>query len=297
MRSPNIPRLAPLPLLCWLLCCAAMAGADASFEEGILLIDHPPLHADASVRTPSKPTDWKPRKTLFILATKQSNGETWYCVSAQPPTTKGEPSRTAWLPEAYLAPPPIPIDGSEDAPVASIPVDRHHGLPPDYQPADLVSIRKVWRYQDKINYRLRREAAAALDRMLQAAREEGIRMWVLSAYRSWDKQQHLYEHRLRKSGRHQSTVARPGHSEHQLGLAVDLTDGNLETLLKPAFADTRAGRWLRKNAPRFGFAQSYTSANQSRTGFSAEPWHYRYWGTQEALQQHQQAFAPDPSQP
>jgi LAS superfamily LD-carboxypeptidase LdcB len=70
----------------------------------------------------------------------------------------------------------------------------------------------------------------------------------------------------------------PGYSEHQLGTTVNLCGLDLKTVLNPDFDRTREGRWLRKNAPRFGFYQSYTRENQHLTGYVPEPWHYRfYW--------------------
>jgi len=149
-------------------------------------------------------------------------------------------------------------------------------LPPEYEPADLVSVGP--RHEPEIDYRLRREAAQALEALLAAARADGVTLYVVSAYRSWDRQQINYQNKLARAGWNQDTVARPGHSEHQLGTAVDLTDGDETTLLEESFGRTRAGRWLRENAARFGFAQSYTDANRARTGYAPEPWHFRYWG-------------------
>jgi D-alanyl-D-alanine carboxypeptidase len=85
-------------------------------------------------------------------------------------------------------------------------------------------------------------------------------------------------------------VAKPGHSEHQLGTAVDVAGADDETVLKTEFGDTPAGKWLTAHAPAFGFAISYTAANRATTGYIPEPWHYRYVGSA-ARARHEAALA------
>ncbi len=81
----------------------------------------------------------------------------------------------------------------------------------------------------------------------------------------------------------QNKVAKPGHSEHQLGTTVDLCGLDPKTVLNPNFNLTKEGRWLRENASRFGFYQSYTKENQHLTGYIPEPWHYRFLGEKRNL--------------
>jgi LAS superfamily LD-carboxypeptidase LdcB len=210
----------------------------------------------------------------------------WARVRAPEEETEG------WLPGAFLAPAPEPVESATPGRIGDERVDRWHGLPPDYAPDDLVSVGP--RYDDAVNYQLRAEAAAALEALVAAAAGDGIRLYVISAYRPWSKQQQLYQGKLRRSGWVQDTVARPGHSEHQLGTTVDLTDGDEETLLRESFGDSKAGRWLRENAWMYGFAQSYTRHNQPETGYAPEPWHYRYWGPDRARARHAEALGEQP---
>jgi D-alanyl-D-alanine carboxypeptidase len=155
-------------------------------------------------------------------------------------------------------------------------VDRTHGLPADYAPIDLVAVEHGM--EPKRVYQLRRAAADAWARMHEAARADGIELRVVSAYRSYQDQERVYKNKVERDGPDQNTVAAPGHSEHQLGTAIDIAGPDAATVLEFAFGETPAGKWLRARAPEFGFAVSYTDANRSTTGYAAEPWHYRYVG-------------------
>ena len=78
-------------------------------------------------------------------------------------------------------------------------------------------------------------------------------------------------------------MAKPGHSEHQLGTTVDLCGLDPATVADPAFGLTREGQWLESNAARFGFRLSYTPQNTRQTGYVPEPWHYRYIGRKSSV--------------
>jgi LAS superfamily LD-carboxypeptidase LdcB len=193
-----------------------------------------------------------------------------------------------WLPEALLAPRPQAISPDKLAQVGEELVDRYHGISAEYEPRDLVEISGGYE-KDRV-YQLRREAAEAYERLRTAARREGIKLQVVSAYRSYATQRTVYLNKLERSGWNQTTVAKPGHSEHQLGTAVDFTDGDEESMLRESFGECRAGIWLRENAPKFGYAVSYTEANREKTGYSPEPWHYRYYGPELAPLHHASAL-------
>lgn len=156
-------------------------------------------------------------------------------------------------------------------------VDKDSSLPQDYVPDDLVKIDQRWNYHtpDYPKY-LRRYVVYKLEQMLKNAEEQGIHIRVFSAYRSYKKQRYLYLQELNRSGKNQNSVAKPGHSEHQLGTAVDLCGLNPVSVLNHNFTLTNESQWLKKNAQRFGFYQSYTEENQPETGYMPEPWHYRY---------------------
>lgn len=196
--------------------------------------------------------------------------------------------RSGWLPEALLAPPPqsVPADALEH--IGAEPVDRFHGLPPDYAPADLVEVH--FGYEHDRTYTLRREAALACEKMIRSARLKGLSIQIVSAYRSYEKQREVYLAKLKRSGWKQETVARPGHSEHQLGTTVDLTGANEAALLQQSFGQEPEGIWLREHAPEFGFAVSYTEHNAATTGYAPEPWHFRYFGPALAAERHAAAL-------
>jgi hypothetical protein len=129
----------------------------------------------------------------------------------------------------------------------------------DYSPPDL-RVAKVFGQQVP----LRDFVVGPLRSLLAAASGEGVRLWVTSAYRSFADQERL----LAANPDSEDAVARAGHSEHQLGTAVDLG------------GDTD---WLRLNAPRFGFVQSYPADRSPQwTCYRAEPWHFRYFGAERA---------------
>ena len=124
------------------------------------------------------------------------------------------------------------------------------------------------------------EAAAALSEMLEAARSAGHDMRVRSAYRSYQEQVVTHRYWTSVLGEEEAgrRSARPGHSEHQLGVAVDLTSASVGWELEPEFGATAEGRWLNLNARRFGFVESYPEGAEAITGYRYEPWHLRYIG-------------------
>ncbi|MCI5602531.1 MAG: M15 family metallopeptidase [Clostridiales bacterium] len=100
----------------------------------------------------------------------------------------------------------------------------------------------------------------------------------ISAFRSYDRQKELYENSVREHGREYaySHVAMPGTSEHQTGLAIDVSCPGVDYDLCEEFEKTPEGIWLKKNASYFGFTFSFTNENSSFTGYVSEPWHIRY---------------------
>lgn len=110
-------------------------------------------------------------------------------------------------------------------------------------------------------------------------------MSVLSSYRSYSTQVNTYNGWVQRSGQEAADTfsARPGHSEHQLGLAVDLGDQNVPSCnLEECFGDTQGGKWLESNAHKYGFIIRYQEGKQAITGFIYEPWHLRYVGVEAA---------------
>ena len=134
------------------------------------------------------------------------------------------------------------------------------------------------------------QAAEGLEKMFLAAKEEEkIQLLAVSGYRSYAKQDRIYEKKAKKVGEEGADeyVAKPGTSEHQLGLAMDLGEKDVHTSLTASFANTKAGLWLAGNAHRFGFIIRYQLGWEEITGYQYEPWHVRYVGIDHATKMHQ----------
>lgn len=142
--------------------------------------------------------------------------------------------------------------------------------------------RKDWAPSDLVDFegqQLRAEAAQAARTMMDAAKAEGVTLTVSSAYRSYAVQQQTYQHWVSVNGQKvaDQLSARPGYSEHQTGLAIDFSSPE-GCRLEECYEDTRAGRWLAKNAQNYGFILRFPKGQQAVTGYLFEPWHYRYLG-------------------
>ena len=137
---------------------------------------------------------------------------------------------------------------------------------------------------------MRDEAAAALEEMFAACKEEtGVTLISVSGYRSYSKQNNIYQRKLRSvkkdEAKAQEYVAPPGASEHQLGLAMDIGQRN-KIHLEESFRDTEGGKWCRENCWRFGFILRYDEPWEEVTGYKYEPWHFRYVGKELAKEIH-----------
>ncbi|MBI1290119.1 hypothetical protein GC173_02580 [bacterium] len=158
-------------------------------------------------------------------------------------------------------------------------VNRWWGLPADYEPTDLVDIPSAYHMgREDRRYLLRTAAVESLVAMLAEARNHGIDIRAGSTYRSWTYQKGLFDRAVEKDGPSQRYSAPPGHSEHQLGTAADLTDVGGRHFIEESFGDTPHYRWLVEHAAAYGWRQSYTVDNIPQTGYICEPWHWRYHG-------------------
>lgn len=142
--------------------------------------------------------------------------------------------------------------------------------------------QKDWAPSDLVDFegqQLRAEAAQAARTMVDAAKAEGVTLTVSSAYRSYAVQQQTYQHWVSVNGQKvaDQLSARPGYSELQTGLAIDFSSPE-GCRLEECYEDTRAGRWLAKNAQNYGFILRFPKGQQAVTGYLFEPWHYRYLG-------------------
>jgi D-alanyl-D-alanine carboxypeptidase len=170
----------------------------------------------------------------------------------------------------------LPIEADPDTDWAALVVDTGHALPADYAPTDLVPVSQAgFATRDDVRSFVIPDLAA----LRAAAEANGTPMVVVSGYRSFGYQQQLFADRVAQVGEQEAALrtARPGHSEHQLGTAVDVLDpGSAD--LTPAFATTALSRWLTEHAHEFGFVISYPDGARARTCYEYEPWHLRYVG-------------------
>ncbi len=139
--------------------------------------------------------------------------------------------------------------------------------------------------------RLREETAAALEEMYAACKEEtGRTLTSVSGYRAYSSQMSIWKRKLRSVKgnveKAQEYVAPPGASEHQTGLVMDVGQKAANNL-EEAFGKTEGGRWMRENSWRFGFVLRYDQGWEDITGYSFEPWHFRYVGREHAKAIHE----------
>ena len=128
-------------------------------------------------------------------------------------------------------------------------------------------------------------AKAALEKMLEAGKAVGYDYDAFSGYRSYEYQKTLYNRYVNRDGKANADrySARPGHSEHQTGLAFDIGEkGRQDLWLTAEFGETPAGQWLMNNAHLYGFILRYPQGKENITGFMYESWHYRYVGVEHA---------------
>ena len=129
-----------------------------------------------------------------------------------------------------------------------------------------------------------REAADAFNKMAGDALAEGYEIVATTAYRSYNFQNYLYNSYVEREGQAAADTfsARPGKSEHQTGLAADVTSASVNYRLISDFGDTEEGKWLAENCYKYGFIMRYQKGKEDITGYIYEPWHVRYVGQKAA---------------
>jgi D-alanyl-D-alanine carboxypeptidase len=164
-------------------------------------------------------------------------------------------------------------------------VDTMSRLPKGYVPPDLVAVSRAGLSGGGS---IRLIAIADLKALAVAGRKAGVRLAVESAYRSEARQHRTFAGWVRTSGEAEARrfSARAGHSEHQLGTAIDFKAAGGGSPWTHSFARSRHARWLSANAWRFGWIQSYPPGAKTQTCYGAEAWHYRYVGRAVAAEVH-----------
>lgn len=162
-------------------------------------------------------------------------------------------------------------------------VNKNHKLNKDYIPRDLEKISLKYATEEKY---LRKEAKVAFEKLSEEARLRNYKIVAVSTYRSYDYQEKLYDYYVETKGLEYADLcsARPGHSEHQTGLAVDVMGSNNDY---DRFEESNEFTWMKENAHKFGFILRYPKGKEQITGFKYEPWHYRYVGIDVATEIYQ----------
>lgn len=166
-------------------------------------------------------------------------------------------------------------------------VNKYNSLDSGFVP-ELVQLGS--RYAGYTAY-LQPEACNSFTRMVDDAQKDGVWLYCVSAYRSYSYQDTLYRGYVSRSGQAAADrySARPGFSEHQTGLAVDINTASTSA----HFERTAQYRWLSENCWKYGFILRYPQGKEHITGFRFEPWHYRYVGVELAQELYQSRLTYD----
>jgi zinc D-Ala-D-Ala carboxypeptidase len=192
-----------------------------------------------------------------------------------------------------LVPPPAcekgndPAEAARPADWARTLLDTRFRLPSSYVPPNLVSVGQAG-FTKAGGLLIRALVIDDLRALRQAAAVAGNPVDIVAAYRSFDQQASLFSRRKKDLGLDQAErkTARAGHSEHQLGTAIDFKTFG-ESDVNARWDSTPTGRWVLDNAWQFGFIQSYPQGKTGVTCYGSEPWHYRYFGRGVALAIHE----------
>ncbi|SDK22323.1 M15 family metallopeptidase [Alkalibacterium thalassium] len=159
-------------------------------------------------------------------------------------------------------------------------VNKQYALPEDYSPDDLVTLDLPTVFDDPNLTNMRERAAQALREMFHSAKDEGIVLYARSGYRSYQTQTQLFDRYVDRDGLEAANrySARPGESEHQTGLAIDVTSESVNYQLTERFGETPEGLWVEEHAHEFGYIIRYPEGKEEITGYQYEPWHLRYLG-------------------
>ena len=160
-------------------------------------------------------------------------------------------------------------------------INKEYNLPRDYKPKDMVVPNVLFnlKYYDE-RMLMHPEAAKALEDLFNAAAQDGYTLYGVSAFRSYERQKKIFLNNIVKKGKTHTLLysAVPGTSEHQTGLAIDISIKSLGYRLIDSFANTKEGIWVANNAHKFGYIIRYPKEKLHVTGYAYEPWHIRYVG-------------------
>ena len=160
-------------------------------------------------------------------------------------------------------------------------VNKMNQLDNDFYPKYLILQHVLYAENGQsYKYYVTIDVKGPLEDMFYDALDEKIVLSLVSGYRSFKRQKEIYENSIINNGiKHtEKYIAKPGFSEHQTGLAVDISSPSIYSKLINQFGDTKEGKWLKKNCHKYGFILRYPKGKEKITGYSFEPWHLRYVG-------------------
>jgi len=160
-------------------------------------------------------------------------------------------------------------------------VNKNRSIPADYVPENMVIPNVKFSFEgDNPKKYLRKEAALALEELFQSAKNENLDLLATSGYRSFQRQKSIFDNKAKAIGEEAANKlsAYPGQSEHQTGLAMDITCSKASFSLSESFGDIDEGIWVKENAHKYGFIIRYPKGKEEITGYNYEPWHLRFVG-------------------
>lgn len=171
-------------------------------------------------------------------------------------------------------------------------VNKEHPVDQHYKPDDLAKIKYYAPDRSETTRYMRAEAAEAFHQMADKAAEDGVELKMTTAYRSYDFQKILFNNYVAKEGEEKANTfsAKPGQSEHQTGLAVDVSSPSVDYQLSNDYGKTKEGKWIADEAYRFGFILRFPKGKEDITGYQYEPWHLRYVGLAAAKEIHEEGL-------
>lgn len=171
-------------------------------------------------------------------------------------------------------------------------VNKTHPIGKTYKPKDLRSAKPAASDRPEEYQKLRKAAANAFSRLSKGAKKRGYVIKLTTGFRPYDYQKILYRQYIQADGkkRAEQYSARPGYSEHQSGLCADVSSPSVDYELTQKYGRTKEGKWLAKNAHKYGFIIRYPRGREHITGYEYEPWHIRYVGKEAAAEIYEQGI-------
>ncbi len=159
-------------------------------------------------------------------------------------------------------------------------VNKQHAVDEAYAPEDLTSVKYFASDRSEQGRYMRAEAAEQFHQLVEGAKEDGFELAMTTAYRSYAFQNTLYTNYVNRYGQAEADTfsAKPGQSEHQTGLAVDVSSPVVQYRLTSELGDTEEGKWMAEHAHEYGFILRFPKGKEEVTGYQYEPWHLRYVG-------------------